>query len=43
VLAVLCVDELRYYSKFVAVLAYAAFDLVVDAQFFSDLPDIESL
>ena len=42
-LAILRVDELRYDSKLVAVLADAAFDHVVDAQFFSDLPDIDGL
>ena len=42
-LAILRVDELRYDSKLVAVLAYAAFDHVVDTQFLSDLSDIDSL
>jgi hypothetical protein len=42
-LAILRVDELRYDSKLVAVLAYAAFDNVVDAQFYSDLPHIDCL
>ena len=40
-LAIFCVNELRYDSKLVAVLADAAFDHVADAQFFSDLPDID--
>ena len=42
-LAGLRVNKLSCDSKLVAVLAYAAFDHVADAQFFSDLPDIESL
>ena len=42
-LAILRVDKLKYDSKPVAVLADAAFDHVADAQFFSDLPDIDSL
>ena len=42
-LAILRVDELRYNSKLVAVLAYAAFDHVADAQFSADLPDINTL
>ena len=42
-LASLRIDELGYNSKLVAVLPYAAFDHVADAQFFSDLPDIDSL
>ena len=40
-LTIFCVNELRYDSKLVAVLADAAFDHVADAQFFSDLPDID--
>src|SRR6476469_1636569 len=42
-LAILRVDELRYDSELVAVLADAAFDHVVDAQVFSDLPHVDGL
>src|SRR5262245_53049573 len=42
-LAIFCVDQLRYDSNLVAVLPYAAFDHVADAQFSADLPDINSL
>jgi hypothetical protein len=42
-LVILRIDELRYNSKLVAILSHTAFDNVVDAQFFSDLSDIDSL
>ena len=42
-LAIPSVNELRYNSKFVAVFADAAFDDIPHAEFFSDLPDVESL
>src|SRR5262245_44247009 len=43
VLAIFCVNELRYDSKLVAVLAHAAFDHVANAQVFADLPHIDGL
>ena len=42
-LTILSLNELRYDSKFVAVFADAAFNHIPDAEFFSDLPDVDSL
>ena len=42
-LAILRINKLSYDAKPVTVLAYAAFDHVADAQFFSDPSDIDCL